>query len=87
MDKPSVPPVTRPSRGKAVPKNLINQSTLGPYKGYAGIANYDAETGIFHGEVTGTNEDVVTFQARRVEELGDAFADSVDDYLDFLAGT
>ena len=38
--------------------------------------------GLFHGEVIDLR-DVVTFQGRSVEELEEAFRDSVDDYLQF----
>lgn len=54
------------------------------YKGYVGHAEYDDDAGIFHGEVVGIN-DVVTFQGTTVEELRQAFRDSVDEYLAFCA--
>ncbi|MBI3838525.1 MAG: type II toxin-antitoxin system HicB family antitoxin [Planctomycetia bacterium] len=54
----------------------------GPYKGYTGRAEYDHETGLFHGEVDGTR-DVITFQGKTVDQLRAAFVDSVDDYLEF----
>jgi predicted HicB family RNase H-like nuclease len=44
----------------------------------------DEEAGLFHGEVINTR-DVITFQGRTVRELKKAFADSVDDYLEFCA--
>lgn len=52
------------------------------YKGYRGEVSFDADAGIFHGEVVDTR-DVITFQGRSVEELEEAFQDSVDDYLEF----
>lgn len=52
------------------------------YKGYHGHVTYDEEAKIFHGEVIGLR-DVITFQGTSVEELEQAFQDSVDDYLDF----
>lgn len=52
------------------------------YKGYEGIVTYDEEAKIFHGEVIGL-KDVITFQGTSVEELEEAFKDSVDDYLEF----
>lgn len=52
------------------------------YKNYAGHVEYDSDAKIFHGEVLGI-KDVVTFQGRTVEEIEQAFKDSVDDYLDF----
>ena len=52
------------------------------YKGYTGRAEYDDESGILHGEVLDLR-DVVTFQAKSVDELEAAFRDSIDDYLEF----
>lgn len=52
------------------------------YKGYTGRAEFDDEAGIFHGEVLDLR-DVVTFQGKSVDELEQAFRDSVDDYLEF----
>lgn len=52
------------------------------YKGYVGKVEYDAEGNILHGEVVGTR-DVITFQAKSVEQVQQAFKDSVDDYLEY----
>lgn len=52
------------------------------YKGYVGRVEYDAEANILHGEVVGIR-DVVTFQAKSVEQVEQVFKDSVDDYLAF----
>lgn len=52
------------------------------HKGYRGRAEFDDVAGIFAGEVLGLR-DVVTFQGTSVEELEEAFRDSVDDYLEF----
>jgi predicted HicB family RNase H-like nuclease len=52
------------------------------YKGYTGHVEYDHEAKIFHGEVLGI-KDVVTFQGTTVDEIEQAFKDSVDDYLAF----
>lgn len=52
------------------------------YKGYHGQVSYDEEAKLFHGEVVGL-KDVITFQGTSVEELEQAFKDSVDDYLEF----
>ncbi len=52
------------------------------YKGYFGQVTYDDEAKIFHGEVIGL-KDVITFQGTTVEEIGKAFRDSVDDYLEW----
>jgi predicted HicB family RNase H-like nuclease len=54
------------------------------YKGYTGRVEFDDEAGIFHGEIFGLR-DVVAFEGTSVEELEDAFRDSIDDYLDFCA--
>jgi len=53
-------------------------------KGYQARVEMDEEAGLFHGEVINTR-DVITFQGRTVRELKKAFADSVDDYLEFCA--
>jgi predicted HicB family RNase H-like nuclease len=52
------------------------------HKGYRGDVKFDAEAGIFHGEVLDTR-DVITFQGTTVEEVEQAFVDSVEDYLAF----
>jgi predicted HicB family RNase H-like nuclease len=52
------------------------------YRGYTGHVEYDDEAKIFHGEVLGI-KDVVTFQGVTVDEIEQAFKDSVDDYLNF----
>jgi len=52
------------------------------YKGYTGHVEFDSEAGLFHGEALDTR-DVITFQGTSVEDLQQAFRDSVDDYLDF----
>ncbi|MCX4354172.1 MAG: type II toxin-antitoxin system HicB family antitoxin [Lachnospiraceae bacterium] len=50
------------------------------YKGYQGKFEYDQDADIFHGEILHLN-DVVTFQGRSIDELKEALADSVEDYL------
>ena len=50
------------------------------YKGYLGEVTFDNEAKIFHGEVIGL-KDVITFQGKTVDELQEAFEDSVNDYL------
>jgi predicted HicB family RNase H-like nuclease len=54
------------------------------YKGYIGHVEFDDEADIFHGEVINTR-DVITFQGRTVDEIKQAFRDSVEDYLDYCA--
>ena len=50
------------------------------YKGYTGIVEFDHDAEIFHGEIANLR-DVITFQGRSVDELRQAFVDSIDDYL------
>lgn len=50
------------------------------YRGYVGHVTFDDEEDIFHGEVVNTR-DVITFQGQSVEEIRQAFQDSVDEYL------
>lgn len=52
------------------------------YKGYTGYVVYDDEARIFHGEITGIRA-VITFQGTTVDEIEQAFMDSIDDYLDW----
>lgn len=52
------------------------------YKGYIGHVEYNDEAKIFHGDVLGI-KDIVTFQGTTVDEIEQAFKDSVDDYLAF----
>jgi predicted HicB family RNase H-like nuclease len=52
------------------------------YKGYQGHVIYDDEANLFHGEVIGLR-DVITFQGLSVDELNQAFKDSIDEYIEF----
>lgn len=52
------------------------------YKGYTARVEFDDDAGVLFGEVLNLR-DVVTFQGRTVDELRQAFRDSVDDYLAF----
>jgi predicted HicB family RNase H-like nuclease len=54
------------------------------YKGYLARVEFDDEANLFHGEVINIR-DVVTFQGQSVDELRQAFEDSVEDYLAFCA--
>ena len=54
------------------------------YKGYQARVELDEEARVFHGEVINTR-DVITFQGSSVDELQQAFEDSVDDYLEYCA--
>lgn len=52
------------------------------YKGYIGKVELDEESGLLHGEVINTR-DVITFEGESVNEVSQAFRDSIDDYLAF----
>jgi predicted HicB family RNase H-like nuclease len=54
------------------------------YKGYLAQVTFDAQANLLHGEVINIR-DVVTFQGQSVDELRQALADSVEDYLAFCA--
>lgn len=54
------------------------------YKGYIAQIEFDDEADIFYGEVINLR-DVITFQGKSVDELHQAFRDSVEDYLVFCA--
>lgn len=54
------------------------------HKGCVGRVEFDEQAGLFHGEVLDL-KDVITFQGRSVDELRQAFCDSVDDYLEFCS--
>lgn len=50
------------------------------YKGYTGKAELDEDSDILHGRVQNI-ESIVTFEGDSIEEINQAFRDSVDDYL------
>jgi len=52
------------------------------YKGYLARVEFDDGPDVFHGEVLNTR-DVITFQGQSVQELRQAFQESVEDYLAF----
>ena len=54
------------------------------YKGYIGKVEIDEEAGLLHGEIINIR-DVITFEGQTVEELHQAFRDSIEDYLVFCA--
>jgi len=54
------------------------------YKSYIGKVEIDEEAGILYGEVINVR-DVITFEGITVEEVQQAFRESVDDYLAFCA--
>ena len=59
--------------------------TMMRHDGYEATVEYDADAQIFHGEIVNLR-DVITFRGRSVEELKTAFADSIDDYIEFCRG-
>ena len=61
-------------------KTKGEKAAMMKYKGYIGHVEYDDGAKIFHGEVVGFS-DIITFQGKSVDELEEAFKDSVDDYL------
>jgi predicted HicB family RNase H-like nuclease len=52
------------------------------YKGYIGVVEFDNKAKIFHGDVINTR-DVITFQGTSVEEIENAFQDSINDYIEW----
>ena len=52
------------------------------YRGYRATVTFDDELDIFHGAVIGTTS-VISFEGQSVEELREAFAGAVDEYLAF----
>jgi predicted HicB family RNase H-like nuclease len=54
------------------------------YKGYEAVIEYDEDAELFHGDVINLR-DVITFQGASAQELKQALADSVEDYLAFCA--
>lgn len=54
--------------------------TMMEYKGYRASVNFDADAGVFHGEVVDTR-DVIVFEGTSVKQLEEEFQFSIDDYL------
>jgi len=52
------------------------------YKGYIAVVEYDSEARLFHGDVVNTR-DVITFQGRTVDEIENAFRESIEDYINW----
>jgi predicted HicB family RNase H-like nuclease len=55
------------------------------YKGYTGVIEYRPEEEAFHGIVANIR-DVISFYGTSVEELKEAMAQAVDDYLEYCKG-
>ena len=51
------------------------------HKGYMAQVEYDDDARVFHGEIINL-KDVITFEGTCVEDLRQAFIDSVEDYLE-----
>ena len=60
---------------------MVNKSML-TYKGYTGQVEVDLDAEILHGKVLDI-KDVITFEAKAIDEIKQAFQDSVDDYLEW----
>jgi predicted HicB family RNase H-like nuclease len=54
------------------------------YKGYNARVEFEAEDELFVGRLAGIN-DIISFHGSTVEELKNAFHESVDDYLVFCS--
>lgn len=54
------------------------------YKGYKASIEFDSQAEILFGRVIDM-KDVITFEGTTVDEIRQAFHDSVDDYLEFCA--
>ena len=54
------------------------------HKGYVASVELDEDTRMLHGRVRNTR-DIITFEGRSVDELEQAFADSVADYEEMCA--
>lgn len=52
------------------------------YRGYKATVTFDDELDVFHGAVIGTTS-AISFEGASVEELREAFAGAVDEYLAF----
>ena len=50
------------------------------YKDYIGSVHFNAEDEVFFGKIEGI-EDLVSFEGSSVDELKQAFIDSVEDYI------
>ena len=56
------------------------------YRGYRAAIEFDDSIEMFHGRVIGTR-DIITFQGKSVDDLRQALAQSIDDYLEFCGET
>lgn len=63
-------------------RNSKKKSPFLTYKDYKATVEFDAELGLFHGEVQGL-QDIITFQGKSVHELHSEMKKSIEDYLAF----
>ncbi|SIQ27562.1 Predicted nuclease of the RNAse H fold, HicB family [Rhizobium sp. RU20A] len=54
--------------------------TVMHHQGYEAVVEFDEEANLFHGEVMNLR-DIITFQGRSADELKQAFAESIEDYI------
>ena len=66
------------------PKEIVEAMNCIRYRGCQGRFVFDEEADLFHGDVLHL-ADAVTFAGRSLDELRQALADSVEDYLEFCA--
>jgi predicted HicB family RNase H-like nuclease len=59
-------------------------AVMKPHKGYTGTVWFEPDDRLFHGHVAGIRH-IVHFAGASVDELEQAFRDSVDDYLAWAA--
>ena len=52
------------------------------YQGYEARIEYEEGDNVFHGRVLGIR-DIISFEGACVEDLKGAFAEAIEDYLDF----
>lgn len=63
-------------------KSKKNKSPFLTYKDYKAVVEFDADLGMFHGEVQGL-QDIITFQGKSVQELEREMKTSIEEYLAF----
>ena len=63
-------------------KNNVSERLEFEYRNYIGSKGFDADTGMWYGKVTNT-EDFVNYESNNESELENEFHKAVDDYIDF----
>jgi len=56
------------------------------YKDFIGTVHYSADDEVFYGRIEGI-DDLVTFEAKCVDELKTSFREAIDDYLEICKST